>query len=148
MSGRCFLDTNIFVYSMDGSDPAKAAVARELIRTHLSRRTGVISFQVVQEFFNVASKRFQSPLSGDDETAYLFTVLAPLLAVHSSTGLYSAGLRLSRRYRISWFDSLIVAAAIEARCAVLYSEDLQNGAVFEGVRVENPFQAGPVTRGR
>ena len=140
MSARCFLDTNIFVYSVDGTAPEKARIALRLIRQHSARRTAVISFQVVQEFFSVASKRFRSPMTAEDSTEYLFAVFAPLLAVHSSAVLYQAALLVQKRYQLSWYDSLIVAAASEANCSVLYSEDLQHGAVIEGLRIENPFR--------
>jgi predicted nucleic acid-binding protein len=70
---------------------------------------------------------------------YLSAVLRPLLAVQSSVGLYGEGLRLQQRYRISWYDALIIAAANEAGCDLLYTEDLQDGAQFEGVKAKNPF---------
>jgi len=70
---------------------------------------------------------------------YLATVFRPLMAVHSSQALYGEALRLSDRYRLSWYDSLILAAAIEGQCSVLYSEDLQHGQRFENLQVENPF---------
>jgi len=66
-------------------------------------------------------------------------VFRPLMAVHSSQALYGEALRLSDRYRLSWYDSLILAAAIEGQCSVLYSEDLQHGQRFENLQVENPF---------
>lgn len=141
MSNRCFLDTNIFVYSFDHSAPAKAAVARRLIQEHLGNRSGLISFQVVQEFFNVAFKRFPAFIASPDAEMYLSTVLRPLLSVHSSAGLYSEGLRLQQRYKLSWYDSLIVAAANEGGCDVIFTEDLQHGARFGGAEVQNPFLA-------
>ena len=61
------------------------------------------------------------------------------MAVHSSQALYGAALRLSDRYRLPWYDSLILAAAIEGQCSLLYSEDLQHGQRFEDLQVENPF---------
>jgi len=70
---------------------------------------------------------------------YLSTTFRPLLAVHSSHGLYSRALQLARERSLSWYDSLIVASAIEERCGVLYSEDLQHGQRFGGLRIENPF---------
>jgi predicted nucleic acid-binding protein len=63
-----------------------------------------------------------------------------LLSVHSSQTLFFLALRTQERYRISWYDSLIVAAAIEADCSILYSEDLQHGQRFESTRVKNPFR--------
>lgn len=139
MSAKCFLDTNIFIYSFDPSDPRKAGISRKLIQDHLRDRTGVISFQVVQEFLNVAAKRFPAFLASPDAELYIAAVLQPLLGVQSSLGLYSEALRIHQRYRLSWYDSIIVAAASEAKCGVLYSEDLQNGATINGVLIRNPF---------
>jgi predicted nucleic acid-binding protein len=139
MSGKCFLDTNIFVYSFDGSAPAKRERALGLIREAVATGAGVVSYQVVQEFFNVALRRFARPMSPDEAQQYLMTVFRPLLAVESSLNLWQHGLYIRSRFNLSWFDSLIVAAAIEARCDVLYTEDLQDGLEIEGLRVENPF---------
>ncbi len=139
MSARCFLDTNIFVYSFDQSDPRKAGVSRKLIQDHLRDRTGVISFQVVQEFLNVATKRFPAFLASPDAELYIAAVFQPLLGVQSSVGLYNEALHIHQRYRLSWYDSIIVAAANEARCQVIYTEDMQAGATIKGVLVKNPF---------
>ena len=140
MSGKSFIDTNIFVYSLDRADPAKARIALDLIERHVAERTGVISFQVIQEFFNVAYKRFPSVMQPSDGAAYLIAVFQPLLAVQSSLTLYSQALSICQRHHISWYDSLIVAAALEANCSILFSEDLQHGAKFGGVQIENPFR--------
>jgi predicted nucleic acid-binding protein len=139
MSGKFFLDTNIFVYAFDKTAPAKARRSQELIEQAVTSRKGIISYQVAQEFFNVALRRFAHPLTVAESEQYLSTVLRPLMAVQSSPALLSDGLRLKGRYSLSWFDSLIVAAAIEARCDVLYSEDLQHGQKFSDVAIENPF---------
>lgn len=139
MSDRFFLDTNIFVYSFDKNAPKKADRAAKLIRRAIEVGQGIVSYQVVQEFFNVALRRFAKPMSGADAEQYLSTTFRPLLAVHSSHGLYSRALQLAREHSLSWYDSLIVASAIEGRCGVLYSEDLQHGQRFGGLRIENPF---------
>lgn len=139
MNGRFFLDTNIFVYSFDRSATAKSRRSVQLIRQAVTSRKGVVSYQVVQEFFNVALRRFAKPLAVAEAEQYLGMVFRPLLAVHSSPALYVEALRLQDRYRLPWYDSLIVAGALEARCAVLYSEDFQHGQKLGDLRVENPF---------
>jgi predicted nucleic acid-binding protein len=139
MNVRFFLDTNIFVYSFDPSSAAKAQTSTELIRQAVATRKGMVSYQVVQEFFNVALRRFAHPMAVAEAEQYLGTVFRPLLAVQSSQALYSEALRLKDQHRLSWYDSLIVAAALEARCSVLYSEDLQHGQRFGDLRIENPF---------
>ncbi|MGH9430834.1 MAG: PIN domain-containing protein [Terriglobia bacterium] len=139
MNGRFFLDTNVLVYSFDRSAPVKARRAIQLIRRAVETRNGIISYQVAQEFFNVALRRFAPPMTVAEAEQYLLTVFRPLLAVHSSQALYGEALRLSGRYRLSWYDSLIVAAAIEGQCSTLYSEDLQNGQRFGDLQIETPF---------
>jgi predicted nucleic acid-binding protein len=140
MSAKFFLDTNLFVYSFDPVSPIKAQRASQIIRQAVSTGAGIVSFQVVQEFFNVALKRFARPLTTDEAEQYLAAVFRPLLAVHSSQALYAEALHLRSRYGLAWYDSLIVAAALEARCATLLSEDLQHGLRIGELRVENPFQ--------
>ena len=139
MNDRFFLDTDVFVYSFDGSAPQKAQRAAQLIRRAIATRKGIVSYQVVQEFFNVALRRFAQPMAVTDAEQYLATVFRPLLAIHSSPALYAGALRLSGMHSLSWYDSLIVAAAIEGGSALLYSEDLQHGQRFGSLRVENPF---------
>jgi predicted nucleic acid-binding protein len=139
MSGRFFLDTNIFVYSFDASSPKKAAKSTKLIRSAIETRGGIVSYQVVQEFFNVALRRFVKPMSSADAEQYLSTTFRPLLSVHSSPALYGEALRIGARFRLPWYDSLIVASAIEGQCDVLYSEDFQDGQQFGRVLISNPF---------
>jgi predicted nucleic acid-binding protein len=139
MSGRFFLDTNIFVYSFDASSPKKAAQAQKLIRNALATGGGIVSYQVVQEFFNVALRRFSKPMSSLDAEQYLSTTFRPLLAVHSSPALYGEALRIGARFKLPWYDSLIVASAIEGECGVLYSEDFQDGQQIGSLTLSNPF---------
>lgn len=139
MSDRFFLDTNIFVYSFDQSAAAKSKRAAQLIREALTTQKGVISYQVVQEFFNVALRRFSQPMQAADAELYLSTVFRPLLGVHSSPALFAEALHLQAQSGLSWYDSLIVAAAIQARCDLLFTEDLQHGQRFGALQVRNPF---------
>ena len=139
MSGRFFLDTNIFIYSFDASSPKKAAESKKLIRTAIGTRRGIVSYQVVQEFFNVALRRFAKPMSNADAEQYLATTFRPLLSVHSSPALYAEALRLGARFQLAWYDSLIVASAIEGQCDILYSEDFQDGQEMGSLTIKNPL---------
>ena len=87
----------------------------------------------------MALRRFAQPMTTSEAEQYLATTFRPLLAVHSSLALYTEALQLAQRFKLSWFDSLIVAAAIASNCDVLYSEDLQDGQEFGDLRVVNPF---------
>jgi predicted nucleic acid-binding protein len=140
MSAKYFLDTNIFIYSLDPTAPAKARQAAKLIRDGLDTGNGIVSYQVVQEFFSVAFRRFAKPMSAFVAEEYLNTTFRPLLAVHSSPALLVSALRVYAQHHLSWYDSLIVAAAQEAGCSILYSEDMQHGQRVDDLRIENPFR--------
>jgi predicted nucleic acid-binding protein len=139
MSARFFLDTNIFVYSFDRSAAAKNRRAAHLIRQAVATRKGIVSYRVVQELFNLALRRFAQPMTVPEAEQYLSVIFRPLLAIQSSPALISEALRLTARHRLSWYDSLIVAAATEGGCGILYSEDLQHRQRFGDPRIENPF---------
>jgi predicted nucleic acid-binding protein len=139
MNDNFFIDTNIFVYSVLPGEVQKRVHALDLIDRAISTGKGVISYQVVQEFLNVAIRRYAQPMSIAECEKYLSTVFRSLLAVHSSQSLYIHALNLTRRHSLSWYDSLIVAAALEANCRTLYTEDLQHGQKFSDLRVVNPF---------
>ena len=139
MSDRFFIDTNIFAYTFDEKSPKKAQRSLQLIREAVDTGRGIVSYQVVQEFFNLALRRFPQPMNAADAEQYLMTVFRPLLAIHSSSALYLEGLRIAGKYPLSWFDCLIVSAALQGECSVLYSEDLQHGQKIEDLRIENPF---------
>ncbi len=139
MPAEFFLDTNIFVYTFDRREPDKRARALGLVERALATGDGVVSSQVVQEFLNVALRKFERPLSDEQALRYLRDVMDPLCSVFPSISLYETALSLYRRWRFSFYDSLIVAAALEARCEVLYSEDLQDGQEIESLTVVNPF---------
>jgi len=139
MNDRFFLDTNIFVYLFDDSAPNKRSVAEELIRRGIGSGKGIVSYQVVQEFLNVASRKFPQPLRGLEAEQFLITTFKPMWAIQSSLALSSSALRLEQEFRFSWYDALIVASALEADCGILFSEDLQHGMKVEHMRIENPF---------
>jgi predicted nucleic acid-binding protein len=117
----------------------KAQKAAQLIRKALTTQKGIISYQVVQEFFNVALRRFSQPMQAADAEQYLRVVFHPLLGVHSSQALYAEALHLHAQSGLSWYDSLIVSAALQARCNLLFTEDLQHGQRFKSLQVKNPF---------
>lgn len=139
MSARFFLDTNIFVYSLDRNSPVKSQKASKLVREGLTTQKGIVSYQVIQEFLNVALKRSQQPIKTADAEFYLVSILYPLLSVHSSQALFADALRLHDGNALAWYDSLIVAAAIQAKCEILYTEDLHHGQKFGALKVVNPF---------
>jgi predicted nucleic acid-binding protein len=139
MNDRFFLDTNILVYSFDQSTSRKTDEADRLINQGLTTGKGVISYQVVQEFFNVAYRRFPEPMHLEEAEQFLTSVLRPLWTVHSSPALFFRALQILERFHVQWYDALIVAGALEAKCGILYSEDFQNGQKFDDLEIRNPF---------
>lgn len=139
MPVRFFLDTNIFVYSFDEQEPHKRERALELIRQALLSGDGIISTQVVQEFLNVATRKFAVPMTADEAREYLRQVLNPLCQIYPDLSLYETCLDIQAETGYSFYDSLILAASIKGECDILYSEDLQDGHQVHGVRIVNPF---------
>jgi predicted nucleic acid-binding protein len=140
MSDKFFLDTKVLVYSFDRIDPRKRAIAQDLISAGLESGAGIISYQVVEEFLDVATRKFVIPLTAADAQRYLSVVLEPLCEVYSSPELFHQALEIADAWRLSFHDSLIVAAALQADCRILYSEDLQDGLKIRGLSVRNPFK--------
>jgi len=139
MSGKFFLDTNILVYTFDATASAKQQVARQLVATALQSQQGMISYQVVQEFLNVSTRKFSPPLNAIDAGTYLDKVLTPLCEFFPGMNYYAKGLELSEQWKFSLYDSLIITAAIECECKVLYTEDMQHKQTIQGLTIINPF---------
>jgi len=139
MNDKYFLDTNIFIYSFDQSDSAKRDKALHLISDALSQSKGIISYQVVQEFLNAALNKFIKTLKIRDCEKYLTVVLEPLCQVYSSIDLYHKALEISERWQFSFYDSLIISAALQSQCPILYTEDLQHGQKIFDLEIINPF---------
>ena len=140
MSDKYFLDTNIFVYSFDDLEPEKKEISLALIANALQTGNGLISWQVVQEFLNVSTRKFKTPLVNKDAKIYLEQILAPLCKVYPDVKIYRSALEISQQTGYSFYDSLILAGAGQAGCQVLYSEDLQNGQQVDGFKIINPYR--------
>jgi predicted nucleic acid-binding protein len=139
MSAKFFLDTNIFVYSFDSRHPAKQKKAQSLIDKALSDHSGLISTQVIQEFLNVALRKFEKPLSVEESRSYLDLVLTPLCEVFPTAKLYQQALEITAETGFSFYDSLILASASAGDCKILYTEDLQNNQRVANLTIQNPF---------
>lgn len=136
MSERAFLDTNILVYADDLDAGMKRDLARELLRDALVGRWGVLSMQVLQEFFVIATRKL------DVEAALArrkVELLARFELVIVRLDLVLSAIDLHRLHQISFWDALIVKCAAAAGCRRLLTEDLHHGQVIDGVRIENPF---------
>src|ERR1017187_5253357 len=138
MSGRFFLDTNLLIYAIDPGDPRKQAVALKWIATAHETGDGLISYQVVQEWFNVVLRKASSPLGADEAASIYHKLIEPLWRIQSSRDLLDTAIDLHRKHSFSWWDSLIVSAAIQGGCEQLLSDDLQHGRQISGVKILNP----------
>jgi predicted nucleic acid-binding protein len=134
-----FFDSNIFVYMFDERDLRKWQIARSLVHQALESGSAVISFQVIQETLNVITRKLVDPVNHNDAVELLDKMFLPLWKVNPSPALYKRGLDIKSRYQYSFYDSLIIAAALEAGCKTLYSEDMQHGQQIERVTIKNPF---------
>jgi len=140
VKGLFFLDTNVFVYTFDATAQGKQHVAREWVRHALLTQRGMTGSQVVQEFLNVALRKFERPMSAADARDYLNGVLRPLCQHFPALLTFDHALRIREETGYSWYDALIVAAASEAKCSWLISEDLEHGRQIGSVTIHNPFR--------
>ena len=134
---KVFLDTNILVYCLDQSDAGKRKKCRELIKSLTVENSGVISTQVMQEFYVAATGKLGAdPLLIKDVLRSLerfeTVVVSPLLIKEA--------IDCAIINRVSFWDALIVVSAESARCEMLWSEDLNDGQIIRGVRIENPLK--------
>lgn len=134
MNAEFFLDTNILLYaaSTAAAEKPKRDVAREL----LGRDGAGFSVQVLAEFFVNATSKFKLP---EDTIIRILESLESYPILPVTEAVFWSALAIRKRYQISYWDSAIIAAAIELRCDTLYSEDLNHGQVYEGLKVVNPF---------
>ena len=139
MSARFFLDTNILVYSFDPTAPLKRQKAASLVNEALISGKGCISLQVAQEFLNLCQRKFAVPMTAAEAAGYLRTTLASLCKVFPPVSLLEDALDLRQKLGYRFYGSLIVAAAREAGCEKLYSEDMHHGQSIGRLRIENPF---------
>lgn len=138
MSVRSFLDTNVLLYSDDQSAPSKQRRSRDLVAEHRRARSGVVSLQVLQEyFFNVTRKLRVDPHIARRKVEILaeFDVAAPELAD------ILAAVDLHRLHGFSFWDALVLRSAKQAGCRVLLSEDFQHGQEIDGIQIMNPFRS-------
>lgn len=134
MSGKAFIDTNVFIYAAIKNDE-RSARAEELLSAE-----GMISVQVLNEFASIARRRFQMPWDELRVALQWIRILCPH-PVPLTVDIHEQAIGISEGYGYSFYDSLILAAALEAGCSTLYSEDMQDGQVIEGkLTVRNPFR--------
>ena len=139
MSDRIFIDTNIFVYSFIPQSHNKQKISKEIIVTALETQTGLISWQVIQEFINVATKKNTQKIDLSDLNDYLNQILHPLLKVYPTIEIYNKAIEILSKTNYTYYDCLIIASAIISNCTIIFSEDLQHKHKIENTTIINPF---------
>lgn len=139
MSDRTFVDTNVLIYAHDLDAGTKHQVALALLRTLWEERTGVLSPQVLQEFYVNVTRKIRKPLTRVDARSVVDTY-APWCVEGSSTGDIAAAFRIEDQARIGFWDALIVAVAVRSGATRIVSEDLNAGQAIAGIRIHNPFR--------
>jgi predicted nucleic acid-binding protein len=137
MPARSFFDTNVLIYTDDKADPAKQQRALDLVAEHRRARTGVVSLQVLQEYFVTVTRKLQVDARVARRKVELlaeFDVATPDVAD------ILAAIDLHRLHGLSFWDALILRAAKQAGCSIVFSEDMQDTREIDGVRIVNPFQ--------
>jgi predicted nucleic acid-binding protein len=143
MTEKSFVDSNVLIYAYDNAAPGKRDVARALVHELLRDGRGVISTQVLQEFYAVTTgKRILAPL----DAKVALQGFREFESVQVSPDLIEEAVDCSLLNRISFWDALIITAAVAANCSTALTEDLQHGQTILGVRIVNPFLPAKASR--
>ena len=136
--GREFVDTSVLVYAFDASAGAKQAGAQRLVERLWTTGTGCLSVQVLQEFFVIVTRKVAEPLSIDDAASRVREFATWKIFVPTVEDVLAA-IALHQQAQLSFWDAMVVEAATQSGCHVLWTEDLNDGQLLRGVRVRNPF---------
>ena len=136
MPARSFFDTNVLIYADDKAAPAKQRKAVDLVAEHRRARTGVVSLQVLQEYFVTVTKKLQVDAAIARRKVEL---LAEFDVASPEVSDILAAIDLHRLHRFLFWDALILRAAKQSGCSILFSEDMQGSREVDGVRIVNPF---------
>ena len=132
-----FLDTNVLIYSIDGNDPAKQAVARDIVVSAVRGGGFLISAQVLNEFSNIALLKLKLSV---EEARKFVSFFSRIGVVSLESRWTDAALLLKQRYETQFFDSLLLVAAQENGCDEILTEDLNDGQMYGSVKAVNPFK--------
>jgi predicted nucleic acid-binding protein len=138
MSDRFFLDSNILVYAYDAHEPKKRITAQSLLKEGIRQESAVISTQVTGEFFTIVTRKIPAPLS-TDEAWEIVKILGTLPVLQVDLAMVHRAIETHKQYQISYWDSLILAAAERAGCDRVMTEDLQHGGRYHGILAVDPF---------
>ena len=139
IEGKVFFDSNILVYYVDQTDLRKQEIARKLIKEAISNGNGVLSTQCLQEFYNVVTKKLLCDKENAKKLVKMFADNFPITQI--SVPVILSAVDISIKTQFSFWDSLILSAAKDTGCIIVFSEDLTHGQLVEGSRIINPFAA-------
>ena len=137
MTARTFVDTNVLIYAHDVDSKAKHGIAKNVLREVWSDRSGVLSMQVLQEFYVNVTRKIATPLPR--EKARLVVNTYAIWCTETTPAEMAAAFRIEDEAKIGFWDALIVATASRCGAVRILSEDLNAGQGIAGIRVENPF---------
>ena len=140
MMEKTFVDTNVLIYAHDIDAKAKHEVAKAVLRELWSVRNGVLSMQVLQEFYVNVTRKIASPLPKD--AARLVVSSYSIWCTETTAAEIAAAFRIEDESRIGFWDALIVASAAKAGAVRILSEDLNAQQMIAGIKIENPFALG------
>jgi predicted nucleic acid-binding protein len=138
MKDRIFLDANILVYANDRTQKEKQEKAKRIIADGILSENSVISAQVISEFFVTITRKIQVPLS-QIEARNQILLLKNLEILEVDFSLILNAMEIINEFKFSYWDSLIISAALKSKCTILYSEDLNHGQTIRSVIIQNPF---------
>ncbi|MFO7524734.1 MAG: PIN domain-containing protein [Ignavibacteriaceae bacterium] len=140
MIDKVFIDTNILVYLFDKSEKEKQTRVKKLISELLPQTRMFVSVQVINEFINVTGKKIATPISPAQQKEIIEFINDIFIITSLNVGTTLSALEISQKYKISFWDSLIISSALENKCNVLYSEDMQNEfSIYNKIKIVNPF---------
>lgn len=140
MTGRVFVDTNVLIYALDPDEPKKRTMSADLLRRTIASRTLTLSPQSLNEAYRVLTQR-RRLMPVDKARGYIRT-LAPWAIAPLDARTTERAFKIEDETRYSWWDSLLLASAVEADCRLFLSEELQDGHEIGAMRIASPFSAG------
>jgi predicted nucleic acid-binding protein len=138
MNGKVFLDTNILIYAYDKDSGEKHSVALSIVKDLWESRTGVLSNQVLQEFYVGVTRKIPKPIAKSEAREILRAYICWSVKEITPVSIVRAS-EIEEKNQISFWDALVIVAAYEAKCKKILTEDLNSGQLIEGIIIENPF---------
>ncbi|MEE9327858.1 MAG: PIN domain-containing protein [Cocleimonas sp.] len=139
MSDKVFFDTNVLVYAFDKSEPEKGAIAKRLIREYGSEGNLVLSTQVLQEFYVTVTKVKKKMLT-KEKAEEIVNDFAEFPLIQAGKAIVSRAMKRHQGGAFSFWDALIVEAALQSGCSKLLTEDMQDGLIIDSMVISNPFK--------